>query len=460
MRALFQRIGLLSLLLASLPLCGAAAAEESVTDRLQALEAEHQALRSELQWLRNNPVRLPAVTATPASMASASYAPQTHQQTYYTMQELRAEMKRHAWRKGNFSIVPYGFLWANMVYETERSNSGDYTLWVLSADDEGEDAFHVNARSTRLGINVAGPRLRCFGCAKSGGKVEIDFHGNFAVENKPGVLLRHAYWEVKDDTFRFVAGQTWDVIAPLNPGTIMYSVYWGGGNIGYRRAQFRAERYVRLTDSTLLTLQGSLNTDAGTDIGRTSPNTGDHAGWPMLEGRVALTLANCNPCVKPITVGVSGHIGEQIFDFVGADDTARRTWSGNIDLRVPITKRLGFQGEIYTGENLATFLGGIVQGVDIGTERAIRDNGGWMEIWYKLSPRLHTHWGYGLDDPEDADLSDATDRTYNQFYFGNIVYDATDKLTVGFEVSSWKTLYLGQRPGEDVRFEFMAKYGF
>ena len=63
-------------------------------------------------------------------------------------------------------------------------------------------------------------------------------------ENKPTIMLRHAYVEVKDDDFRFLAGQTWDVISPLNPNMLMYSVGWDGGNIGYRRAQFRGERYL------------------------------------------------------------------------------------------------------------------------------------------------------------------------------------------------------------------------
>ena len=49
--------------------------------------------------------------------------------------------------------------------------------------------------------------------------------------------------EVKDDDFRFLVGQTWDVISPLYPGMLMYSVGWDGGNIGYRRAQVRGERY-------------------------------------------------------------------------------------------------------------------------------------------------------------------------------------------------------------------------
>ena len=59
-------------------------------------------------------------------------------------------------------------------------------------------------------------------------------------------LLRHAYAEVKDDDFRLLAGQTWDVISPLFPSMLMYSVGWDAGDIGYRRAQVRGERYLQL----------------------------------------------------------------------------------------------------------------------------------------------------------------------------------------------------------------------
>ena len=85
-----------------------------------------------------------------------------------------------------------------------------------------------------------------FGGARVGGKVEIDFQRQIDVENKASLLLRHAYVEIKDDEFRLLAGQTWDVISPLCPGVLFYSVGWDGGNIGYRRPQFRAERYLAL----------------------------------------------------------------------------------------------------------------------------------------------------------------------------------------------------------------------
>ena len=50
----------------------------------------------------------------------------------------------------------------------------------------------------------------------------IDFQNSvLTTENKATVLLRHAYAEVKDDDFRFLVGQTWDVISPLTPGMLM-----------------------------------------------------------------------------------------------------------------------------------------------------------------------------------------------------------------------------------------------
>ena len=124
-------------------------------------------------------------------------------------------MKKLVWKKGDFTITPYGYLWAAMAYETERTNNGDYTFYVFSAQDQGEPTFHVDAKSTRIGFDVLGPRIACLNCAQSGGKVEFDFQGTLSPENKGSVLLRHAYWEVKDEEFRLLAGQTWDVISPL-----------------------------------------------------------------------------------------------------------------------------------------------------------------------------------------------------------------------------------------------------
>jgi CheY-specific phosphatase CheX len=163
----------------------------------------------------------------------------------------------------------------------------------------------VDGRNTRFGIDVLGPRIPMLDCAQSGGKIEFDFQGACdGTENKGGVLLRHAYVEVKDDDFRLLAGQTWDVISPLNPSMLMYSVGWEAGNIGYRRAQVRAERFLALSDTKLLTLQGSINQNSFPDV--ITGVTSEPSSWPLFEGRAALTLGDrARPDALPIIFGVS-----------------------------------------------------------------------------------------------------------------------------------------------------------
>ena len=250
-------------------------------------------------------------------------------------------------------------------------------------------------------------------------------------------MLRHAYAEVKDDDFRILVGQTWDVISPLNPGMLIYSVGWDGGNIGYRRAQFRGERYYAFSDVSLVTAQLSINPQVFADNTTTTTPaatlTGEPSNWPIVEGRVAWTVGHRGKDCLPIEIGLSGHIGEQEFIYsVGKLDELRRTWSGNLDVRVPITERLGVEGECFIGENLGTFLGGIGQGINPYTLNTIRDAGGWCEVWYDWTPRLHSHVGYSVDDPNDHDFAHYIGgKIYNQFYFGNLTYDVTKNFLVG-----------------------------
>ncbi|MEN6450524.1 MAG: hypothetical protein ABFC96_08540, partial [Thermoguttaceae bacterium] len=231
---------------------------EDVAGRVRQLEAETQSLRAEVQRLREQPVRLPPVDAPPPgptapapAPAAGPYAAAPAATPGLTMAEVDTEIKKFSWKKGDFTIVPYGCLWGNMVDSTERTSPGPYTLWACSGSNGKEDEFYIDARNTRLGFDVLGPEVPLFGCAKSGGKVEIDFQQTvLSTENKASVLLRHAYAEVKDEDFRLLAGQTWDVISPLFPCTLNYSVGWDAGDIGYRRAQIRGERYFHLSDTS------------------------------------------------------------------------------------------------------------------------------------------------------------------------------------------------------------------
>ncbi len=439
---------------------------EDVAGRMSRLEAETQALRAEVQRLNDNLVRLPAVeatptgTATPAANSAALPQQDAGQGDSYTLDELRGEMKKYAWRKGDFGIVPYGILWGNSVYSTQRTSPGSYTMFVQSASVQDEGEFLIDGRNTRLGTDISGPQIDWFGGMQTGGKIEVDFQNSvLSTENKATILLRHAYVETKNDEYRLLIGQTWDVISPLNPGMLLYSIGWDAGNIGYRRAQIRGDRFLAFSDTSLVTLQTSINQQVFEDS--SSNNKGEPSNWPIVEGRVGWTIGQRGKDCRPIIVGVSGHIGEEEFDIVGdRQNNRRRTWSGNVDLRVPITQRLGVQGECFVGENLGAFLGGIGQGIDLTTLDPIRSAGGWFEVWYDWTPRFHSHVGYSVDNPDNNDVVTAGEKTYNQFYYGNLVYDLTPNCLMGIEVSSWKTLYVDELPGDSVRSEFVVKYSF
>jgi hypothetical protein len=364
-----------------------------------------------------------------------------------------------ACRKGDYTIVPYGIGWLNMAFDTERTNSGAFTFFVLSPDVEGEPGFSINARATRLGLDLTGPPMFA---ADYRGKVEIDFFGTGQTENRPGVLLRHAYGEFRNEDWRLLGGQTYDVVAPLNPHMLNYALGYCAGNIGYRRAQVRLERFLRPDEVTQITLQAALARTIVTDFVSEVLLEGHDAGWPTVQARAALALGDTTAAQGPREFGVSAHIGQEAVDFETRPidrDVAFTSWSLNFDLHYPLGERWGVQGELFWGEVLGTFQGGINQGIDPVTRQGIGSLGGWGEVWFQASRQWGFHAGYGLDDPLNADLSSGR-RTRNQVFFANAVYNFTDLFDIGLEVSWWETDYLGLAPGEALRVESVVRYRF
>jgi hypothetical protein len=218
----------------------------------------------------------------------------------------------------------------------------------------------------------------------------------------------------------------------------------------------------------------SLNHDVVPDFVTSTTTDRESSSWPVIQTRIGWKLGERGEGCLPIETGVSGHIGRTEFDFLGAspgpvplpplDDAEFPTWSLNYDLKVPLTEKLGFQGEVFTGENLSPFLGGIGQGVCACLRVPIRSSGGWCELWYYWTPQLHSHVGYGLDDPLNRDF--LFGRSYNSFLFANVMYDITKKFTMGFEVTNWKTFYIANgvpgptEPANSWVFDWMCKYAF
>jgi hypothetical protein len=271
--------------------------------------------------------------------------------------------------------------------------------------------------------------------------------------------MRHAYLTLDwpKSQFSILAGQSWDIISPLNPNTLNYPVLWDAGNIGYRRPQIRFTKSVRLDEKASMKFEGGFFRT----IGRTDPTgseSGEDAGYPTTQGRVSVTFPFLGP--KPTTVGVSGHIGQEEYDL---DATGRNvkfeSWSLNLDVTLPVSNKLTVLGEGFCGRDLDQYFGGIGQGVNTTTRREIDSKGGWIAA--SLGP--WSQWSYnvgaGIDRPDPDDLASGG-RRQNSSIFGNVFYSFNKNVQFGVELSQWSTLYKGSADADDTRVQtsFICKF--
>jgi hypothetical protein len=420
-----------------------------------------------------------------ADVSADVAATETEEGVYLTKSEFDAFLQHYqnehapkpvtskwAWKKGNFTITPYGYINLSTSYETHRTTTGDYAVYANSPDIDGDAGFNVDPKSTRMGLKLEGSGISGWGGSKSEGAVEFDFQGAYQSRNRAGFLLRKAFVAIGDGKTKFLAGQDWEVISPLYPKTLNYTAGACVGNVGYRRAMLRIDHQFDFCNSNDLLTQLAITDNVFRD---TTAVSAASSNLPVIQGRFAYSFGKGHfDHGKPITIGISSHLGEQRFTFGGTRKNLR-TWSFNVDFDLPITKKLGFQMEYFLGENLATIEGGVLQGVDIARQDSIRAQGGWAALTYQATKKLQTNLCYMIDDPfnEDVVSGNADNnlaRNYSHCLFVNAMYNWSEALMTGFEVDFWRTHW--QRydsatktitplaPGTPVRYEFTVRYNF
>jgi hypothetical protein len=354
----------------------------------------------------------------------------------------------------NVDVQVYGRLKADASYDTARVTPGDYVKWV-ERDNDFDRQFNLTANETRLGLNIKGPDA---GSAKTSGKVEIDFYGTGSTpaENKPEIMMRHAYAVLEWPHWSLLAGQTSDIVSPLAPRTLNYSVLWWAGNIGYRRPQIRLTRQYNLCKDTFLKFDGGISRTIGENT-IDNPNAGEASGVPTAQARVGLTMPYFGG--KPGTVGLSGHYGTEEYS-----GKVVPTWSVNLDATMPLASNMTLKAEWFLGENMDAFLGGIGQGVrgagkNLSTLDGIRAQGGWGAVEIEAGKGWSFTGGIGIDDPDHQDLNPG-DRDLNRSIFGNAIYSLSKNAKLGFELTQWRTEYVGTGGSDDTRGQFSVIYEF
>ncbi len=335
-----------------------------------------------------------------------------------------------------------GFIKTDLIYDTTRLFPGNYLLYVQPYAGDANNEFFLTARESRLAFDFWWKE----GDYDTKAYLEFDFQNAGGGENKAGPMLRHAYFKISKCRWSLLAGQTWDIISPLNPSTANYSVLWYQGNIGYRRPQIRFSTWTKAGEGKKVTLDVGISRNLGGDIADIdgfSIDDGADSGLPAVQGRVG--FASSLGESGKIAVGISGHYGKETYDVDDLEDI--RSWSANADLSLAFNEKICLKGEFFTGKNLGQYLGGIGQSTD-NRNNPLSSIGGWGMLSVKMTEKVTVNAGYGFDDPDEAEWYCPDEdgawslKSKNSAAFGNLFYGFTKRVTAIFEIGYMKTEYL------------------
>jgi hypothetical protein len=361
---------------------------------------------------------------------------------------------------GDFKLVLGGAVVADFLESTRTPVAPGTPFFLPPAPVFGprNPTFDATARQTSLFGLFAGPEVFDF---KTGGFVLVNLYDNSVIADLYGLLPINAYGELKNDDWRIAAGLQFDVFNPLNPTVLPFSVLGTSGNTGFYRTQLRVERYLRPAEDTLVTLTASLGDPVPTTLN--DQRFSEDNGIPNLDVRAAVGFGPVQgaglDAHRPMEFGVSAVCG-QIRTLRGFDRVVADVRGLGADARWAADPRWGVQGEGYIGQGLGTYGASALQSVNATTFRAIRTAGMWVEGWYYWCPdAVHTHVGYGIDDPIDGDAG-PTLPVRNQTYYVTTIWDVTKSFRVGFQVSYLKTNYAVLKDSEAFIFHTQFQWKF
>ena len=267
------------------------------------------------------------------------------------------------------------------------------------------------------------------------------------------------YGEISNGTWRFAAGQGFDVFAPRDPDTLPNGKLAASGNPGAYRPQFRLENHFKAGEG----FGGALQLAASSPVTTALPDQVDLSnlqsqeivednGWPNVEGRLSLGFGASKERaggrqLRPLELGFSGGVGQlRVLDNIRAltpltltsDRSVISVWGAAFDGQLALGRRLGISGELYTGQGLGEYMSGILQTYNRSSNQAVPTSGGWAQLYVYLSDNLRLNLGYGIDNAQDGG---AFSLLTNATAFANLLWDVNPWLQLGLEGNYKLTTY-------------------
>lgn len=331
----------------------------------------------------------------------------------------------------------YGFVELDLTKDFDRNILG---IPPESENEFDNQTFDCSPKPTRLGARFQGPTVAG---GQTTGRVEVDFNSSSGGATSPNLRMRHAYFQMDwpGSGLSLLAGQTWDVIAPLQTDTISYPVESWTGDLGYRRPQVRLTKRFAFGQKSALTFQGALaRTTNQVENFPGDPNAYE-IQVPMFQARASVDVPVSGGDVS--TFGFYGHWGSTSYKLSAAgDQVAVRSWSLGLDAQVAFLRKFLLMVEFWRGVTMDTYYwepdSDPLASGDQASQQGILANGGWWTLTYKATDKLRFNVGMGQDKPLDRVL-DSEARTRDISWFGNFFYDFVKNWEVGLEFSYWQT---------------------
>ncbi len=353
----------------------------------------------------------------------------------------------------------YGSLKLDGAYDQNLTSNGNFTMWVEpTLPDNNDQQFNMTANATRFGVLAQSTRYEKVDIT---GNIEFDlyagsFSGPTVEDNNPMLLLRQAYFNMKWHNTQVTAGQTNDLVSPLEPNMLNYGELWGCGNIGYRRPQISAAYTVNATPTTDVTFAGGFFRTIGSDLtptfslslGETQDISDDGTDAAIPSMQALFDVHHDLPSGGEVRVGASGLYGSLKAETNLGNFEKYESWAFATHLMVTTPGGAGVAGEFFTGSNLQSYFGGVLNDSRIDGVNAM---GGWVSGWFLPTPEVKLTGGFGIDDPSNDDV--VSGRTQNRCIYGNINYSFVPQVTLGLELSQWQTQYVGGNNADNFRVQ-------
>lgn len=343
---------------------------------------------------------------------------------------------------GKYKVNFYGHIKTDVSYDAHGVTGDDYAQYVASSLDSEKD-FRLSARGTRFGLDITDGD-------KVSGKIETDFLGlseNVETTSTGGstsdLRLRHAYLTLKAGKFEVLAGQTWHLLPLEFSGSNNEFALGYSGVLWMRAPQVRAtyKHNDKLSFAAAMVRPTRKLTDS----------EGTASGMP--QGQVQAQYK----------------AGKAKFTLMGAIGEWRNaSWQrGEVQLldfgfNVPLTSMFTLNGQVWTGQNLYDFLGGIG---NMGYESAeVKASGGFVNLLVKPAGRFSFNAAYGLDNPVNGRIAaSATAKTRNETMLANVNWLIYDKVTATFEAARMVTEYKlasGYEDRDNLHYQVSMKFPF